>query len=97
MGFLPAMLVCAGLGVLCVGVAPRLSALVWVYLVYAFFVAFLGDVFDLPAWAENFSAFSLLPRYPAADIEPARIVALCAAAALLIAAGTAAYRRRDIA
>jgi ABC-2 type transport system permease protein len=97
MGFLPAMLVFVGLGVLLVGVAPRLSALIWAYLAYAFFVAFLGDVFALPAWAENISVFGLLPRYPAAEIEPARIAALCAASALLAAAGAVAYRRRDLA
>jgi ABC-2 type transport system permease protein len=97
MSFLPAMLVFVGLGVLLVGIAPRLSALIWAYLVYAFFVAFLGDVFALPAWAENISAFGLLPRYPAAEIEPVRIAALCAASALLAAAGAVAYRRRDLA
>jgi ABC-2 type transport system permease protein len=97
MNFLPAILVFIGLGILFVGIAPRLSVLIWVYLIYSFFVGFLGDVFDLPAWAENISVFGLLPRYPAAAIEPVRIVALCAAAAALAVAGIAAYRHRDLA
>jgi ABC-2 type transport system permease protein len=96
MSFLPGMLVFVGLGVLLVGAAPRLSPLVWVYLIYAFFVAFLGNVFDLPIWAEKLSVFSLLPRYPAENIEPLVIVALSAAALLLAAAGAATYRRRDV-
>jgi ABC-2 type transport system permease protein len=97
MAFLPGMLAFVGLGVLLVGLIPRLTALIWVYLIYAFFVAFLGDVFDLPTWAEKLSVFSLLPRYPAESIELAPIVALSAAALLLIAAGAVAYRRRDLA
>ncbi|MDR1358093.1 MAG: hypothetical protein LBJ48_01875 [Coriobacteriales bacterium] len=96
MNFLPAVCSFIRLAVLLIGAAPRLSALIWVYLVYAFFVAFLGDVFALPAWAENLSVFGLLPRYPAADIEPVRIVALCAGAALCAIAGAVAYRRRDL-
>jgi ABC-2 type transport system permease protein len=97
MSFLPAVLVFVGLSILFLGVVPRLSALVWVYLAYSFFVSFLGDVLGLPTWAENISVFSLLPRYPAADIEPARIAILCVASILLIAAGILAYRRRDLA
>jgi ABC-2 type transport system permease protein len=95
MGFLPAVLAVAGLGILIVGAAPRLSPLVWVYLVYAFFAAFLGGVFDLPAWAENISVFGLLPRYPMEAIEPLLTVALCGVSVLLVAAGAAAYRQRD--
>jgi ABC-2 type transport system permease protein len=96
MSFLPAMLVFLGLAILLLGAVPRLSALIWVCLAYAFFVSFLGDVFSLPAWAEYLSIFGLLPRYPAADIEPLRIAALCAAAALCTVAGAVAYRRRDL-
>jgi ABC-2 type transport system permease protein len=91
------MLVFVGLGILCVGVAPRFSALIWVYLVYAFFVAVLGDVLALPEWAQKFSVFGLLARYPAYAIEPACVVALVALALALVAAGAAAYRHRDIA
>jgi ABC-2 type transport system permease protein len=97
MNFLPAMLIFISLGIIFVGAAPRLSALIWVYLAYSFFVAFLGDVLDMPGWVESISVFSLLPRYPAEAVEPLRAVALCAASVLLAAAGTAAYRRRDIA
>jgi ABC-2 type transport system permease protein len=96
MGYLPAVLAVAGLGILIVGAVPRLSPLVWAYLVYAFFAAFLGGVFDLPAWAENISVFGLLPRYPAQDIEPLRTVACCVASLALVAAGAFAYRRRSI-
>jgi ABC-2 type transport system permease protein len=97
LSFLPAMLVFVGLGIFIVGVVPRLSALIWVYLIYAFFVGFLGDVFALPEWAEKLSVFGLLSRYPVDAIEPVRVVALCVLALALVAAGAAAYRRRDLA
>jgi ABC-2 type transport system permease protein len=96
LAFLPPMLVFAALGLLLTGAVPRLSPLVWVYLVYAFFVAFLGDVVDLPTWAEKLSVFSLLPRYPAESIEPGAIVVLCVAALVLVVAAAASYRQRDV-
>jgi ABC-2 type transport system permease protein len=96
MNFLPGMLVLVGLSVILLGAAPRLSALIWVYLTWSFFAAFLGGVLDLPLWAERISVFALLPRYPAEAIEPLRTAALCIAATLLTAAGAAAWRRRDL-
>jgi ABC-2 type transport system permease protein len=96
MNFLPAVLVFAGLGLFFVGAAPRLTALIWVYLAYSFFATYLGGLFDLPLWVENSSVFGLLPRYPVRDIEPVRIVALCALSIVLVAVGAFAYRQRDL-
>jgi ABC-2 type transport system permease protein len=96
LNFLPAVLIFAALGVFFVGVVPKASPVVWLYLVYSFLATYLGGMFDMPKWAEKLSIFGLLPRYPADEFEPLLAAAVIGAALVLALIGLVAYRRRDI-
>jgi ABC-2 type transport system permease protein len=96
LNYLPAATLFIGLAALLVGLLPRLGAIIWAYLVFSFFVAYLGNMLAMPEWLEKLSPFSLLPRYPAETAQPELLLALLALSLLLAAAGAVAYRRRDL-
>jgi ABC-2 type transport system permease protein len=92
----PAVVIFAGLCAFLVGVAPKLSPLVWVYLVFSFLMIYLGGLSDLPEWVKDLSPFGLLPSYPLEAFDPAVFIGLLGASVALAAVGLFAYRRRDI-
>jgi len=93
---LPAVWVIVGIVVLAFGAAPRLIAAGWVALALSLLLGQLGSTLNLPQWAMDLSPFTHTPKFPAADIDPTPLVWLTVVAAALIAAGLAAFRRRDI-
>ena len=55
-----------------------------------------GPLFDLDQWVMNLSPYAHVPRLPGGNFSTAALVWLVGLAAALIAAGLAAFRRRDI-
>lgn len=93
---LPAVLVVAALAAALVGLAPRLAGLAWVVLGYAVFSGSFGALLGLPDWALHLSPLRWTPALPGAAFDLAPIAGLTALAAVLVAAGLAGIRRRDI-
>jgi ABC-2 type transport system permease protein len=96
MNYVPAMLVCEGLAVLLVGLLPRFTSLVWLYLTYSFIATYLGELLKLPEFMKKLTPFGLTPKYPGEDFEPKYTILFLATAAALTAIGILAYRRRDL-
>ena len=92
----PSMLVFAGLAVLVVGLAPRVFPVVWLYLVYAFYVDYVGGMLDVPDYLVKLSPFGSTARYPIEAVKPLPLVLLLLVFVAMSAIGIAAYRRRDI-
>ena len=92
----PAAWVLIGIAVLAFGAAPRLIAAGWVALVAFLLLGQLGPLLELDQWAMDLSPYTHIPRFPAGDIDPLPLVWLVLIAAALVAAGLAAFRRRDI-
>ena len=93
---IPAMWIMVGLAVLLIGYLPERVSLTWLYLGYAFFVVYLGDMLQLPDWLNNLSPFGHIPKVPIEEINIAKILLLVAIAILLIIAGFVGYNKRDI-
>ena len=79
---------------------PRWAAAVSWTVVIVFIL--LGPLFgaatlQLPAWAQDLSPFTHIPKVPAADVTAVPVVALIALGLALAAAGLAAFRRRNLA
>lgn len=49
---------------LLIALVPRLSAWIWVYLGFAFFMSYIGNRLNLPAWLNNFNIFHHISRLP---------------------------------
>jgi ABC-2 type transport system permease protein len=94
--YLPALWLVIGVVVALVGLAPRAAGAAWVVLAHALVVGLLGDVLDLPEAVRALSPLHHVPALPGADVTAAPLLALGGLAAALVAAGLAAFRRRDV-
>ena len=95
---LPAVWVMAAVGAALFGLAPRLVVgATWAILAVVLAITVFGEPLRFAQWVLDLSPFAHLPRLPAADFVAAPLVWLLAAAAVLAAAGLAAFRRRDLA
>ena len=89
------MLVVAALVVVAVAVVPRWAAPVsWLLLAAAVLLSPLFQL-GLPQWLLDASPFAHQPA-PTVDVGGTAVIALLAVAAGLLAAGLAAFRRRDL-
>lgn len=91
---LPGIACVLGLAVLVYAVAPRLLAVVWAYVAYVAVVGMFGEL--LPDGSDALSPFTYLPGLPADEMSWPPVVAVTAVAVVLLAAGFAAFRRRDV-
>ncbi|MFJ5551310.1 ABC transporter permease [Streptomyces sp. NPDC093225] len=94
---LPAVWVLGGLAVLLYGAVPRAAAAAWAVAGISLALGWLGPALDLPQAAMDLSPFAHLPKLPGADLVWGPPLALTVLAAALVAAGLAAFRRRDLA
>jgi ABC-2 type transport system permease protein len=94
---LPAVWVMAAVGAALFGLAPRLVVgLTWAVLAVVLFVTMFGQALQFSHLLLDLSPFAHLPRLPAAVFTATPLVWLLVVAALLAAAGLAAFRRRDL-
>jgi ABC-2 type transport system permease protein len=94
---LPAVWVMAGIGAALFGLLPRLVVGgTWAVLAVVLFITTLGEPLRLAQWTLDMSPFAHLPRLPAAAFTATPLAWLVATTAVLIAAGLAGFRRRDL-
>ncbi len=92
----PAAWVAAGLAVVLFGVVPRGSALAWGLLVVFLLLGEFGELLTLPAWVIGLSPFDHLGSLPGGSASSGGLLGLLTVAALTVALGGAAFRRRDL-
>lgn len=93
---IPAVWLLIGIGVLVVGVNPHARLAPWMAIVATFALTILGPLFRLWDWILGISPLWHVPTVNAPDPSYRGLGVLAAIAAVLIAAGFAGYRRRDI-
>ena len=92
----PGVLTLLGIAALLFGVFPRAIGASWILVGYSLFVGLFGTIIDLPQWALDISPMEHTGRPPLDSISwPAGMIQLLAAAGLM-AAGLAGFRRRDL-
>jgi polyether ionophore transport system permease protein len=92
----PAAWVLAGVAVALFGLRPVLTGVAWAAVVVCFLIGELGPSLRLPRWAMDISPFTHVPRLPGGTLTGAPIGWLLGVAVVLVAAGLAGFRRRDI-
>ena len=92
----PAVWVLAGIAVVLFGLVPRWSAAAWGALVAFLVLTELGSVLNLSHWVTDLSPFSHVPKLPGGTFTATPLLWLALVAAVLIAAGLAGLRRRDL-
>ncbi|HET8642209.1 MAG TPA: ABC transporter permease [Pseudonocardiaceae bacterium] len=94
---LPAVWVLAGVAVAVFGLLPGASnALAWGAFAVCAFLTFVGQILDLDQRLLDLAPFTHVPRLPGSEFTATPLLWLAGAAAVLIAAGLAGFRRRDL-
>ncbi|HEX5542546.1 MAG TPA: ABC transporter permease [Micromonospora sp.] len=96
LAYAPALWLTAGLAVAVFGLLPRAIGLAWALLIWAVLMIYFGGLLDLPQWMLNLSPYMHIPRMPAEDFTAIPLAILMLLAAVLVAAGLAGFRRRDL-
>ncbi|NKY13023.1 ABC transporter permease [Streptomyces somaliensis DSM 40738] len=93
---LPAVWFLGALAVLLYGALPKAAAAAWGAAGLSLVIGWVGPALDLPQAVLDLSPFGHLPKLPGADMAWRPVLALSAGAALMVAAGLAGLRRRDL-
>ncbi|MDR1264163.1 MAG: hypothetical protein LBK42_00990 [Propionibacteriaceae bacterium] len=96
LAYLPAIWAMLGMAAGLIGLAPKLSGLVWLVFGYTFVVLYLGRTMGLPDWAARITPFGNIPQLPAQTLTVAPLIGLTLVAAALTAVGGWRFRQRDI-
>jgi len=94
--YLPALWTMIGLAVLLVGYFPSFTGIAWGYLIYSFFVVYMGELIGFPKWLSSISPFGLTPRIPVEDMNVIVVIVLTIVAIILSLIGFKGYRQRDL-
>ena len=93
---LPAVWVLGGIAAALFGLVPRLAQLTWALLGAFVLIGLLGPLMRLSQSVMDLSPFTHVPRIPGGELAVPPLAWLVAVAAALVAAGLAAFRRRDV-
>jgi ABC-2 type transport system permease protein len=93
---LPAIWLAAGVALALIGLAPGLRSLAWLLLVYWLLLTFFGPILKAPEWLLDTSPFHVVPHVFSAGTDWLSTWWTLAIAAILVVAGLAGYRRRDL-
>lgn len=78
------------------GLSARWAGVGWLALAFCVVVFFFGELLRLPRWLVDLSPFSHLALVPAESFALDPVLWQLAQAAVLVAAGFVALRRRDL-
>ncbi|WP_447038348.1 ABC transporter permease [Streptomyces sp. DSM 118878] len=93
---LPAIWALGGLAVLLVGAYPKAAVAAWAVVGSCLAIGWIGPALDLPGAVMDLSPFGHLPKLPGAAMDWPPLLLLTLIAAVLVAAGLAGLRRRDM-
>lgn len=96
LAYLPAVLFYGAVAALLFGLLPRFTSLAWLLLSWSALVLFLGDLLDLPDRARGVSPVWHTPLVPEAEWDAVPLAVMAALAAVFLAGGLIAFRRRDV-
>ncbi|MBE1495684.1 ABC-2 type transport system permease protein [Amycolatopsis lexingtonensis] len=94
---LPAVWVLTGIATAVFGLFGRALTAAWVALVAFLLLGEFGTLLKLDQWVLDLSPFTHSPKLPGAAVHATPLLWLAALGAVLVAAGVAGFRRRDIA
>lgn len=94
--YLPAVWVMIGLAVLLIGISPKVSNWIWLYLIYSFIVVYLGNLIQFPEWMSKLSPYGYIPQFPIEDIKWFTILILTGVSFVFMVFGFIGYKQRDM-
>lgn len=95
--YMPAILVVIGLVVVLLGIVPKFTGFIWIYVVYCFVVVYLGDLLEFPKWMNSLSVFEYIPKIPVDNVSFIEMIVITMIAIIITVIGFIGYNKRDIA
>lgn len=96
MVYLPAIWMLIGIAFLVIGLAPKYTNVVWIYLGFSFFAVYLGSLLKLSDWFVKLSPFGWIPQLPIDSINWWVLIIIILISTGLILLGYIFYNKRDI-
>lgn len=96
LAYLPAELVLAGVALAVYGMRPRLFGIAWAGYAAMTFIAFLGPGLNFSQWVLDLSPTTHVGNPPMGAVQTGALTVMSAVAAVLVAVGFAAFRRRGV-
>ncbi|SFA72776.1 ABC-2 type transport system permease protein [Amycolatopsis marina] len=93
---LPAVWLIVGVAAAIFGLLPKYTAAAWGIVLAVLLLGWLGPALQLPQVLLDLSPFTHVPKIPGSEFTAAPLAWLIAIAAVALAAGLTAFRRRDI-
>jgi len=94
--YVPAMWVMGGIVTLLVGLAPKLTGIIWGYFAFSFVAMMFGRMISQLAFLVNFTPLGFVPQLPMDEINAVTLVAMALVGVGLAAVGIVFYEKRDI-
>ncbi|WP_042220618.1 ABC transporter permease [Oceanobacillus manasiensis] len=94
--YLPAVLLIVGFGILIIGLLPRVTIAGWIYLMFSFFVVYLGGLLEFPEWLSGISPFGQIPELLVEKRNYLPVFIVTVLAGLCVVVGFVGYNKRDI-
>lgn len=93
--YVPALWFILALATFLLGVWPKGSSFVWMYIALTLTVVYLGGLIDFPEWLNQLSVFYFIPKVPIETINWTELEMLIGGTVLLTVLGFIGYNRRD--
>jgi len=96
MVWVPAIFFVLGLLGLLIAFAPRFTGVIWVYVGFAFFMSYIGNLIKFPAWVNNLDVFHHIPKLPTDAMNWTNFSIILGLALIFVIVGFIGYRKRDL-
>ncbi|WP_456276693.1 ABC transporter permease [Bacillus sp. AK128] len=96
LSYYPATFVMISLAVFLIGISPKVTSFIWLYVLYSFLVLYLGGLFQFPDWVGNISPYGHVPQTPIEDFSFLPLVLLCSVGIGLTVIGFICFNKREI-
>lgn len=94
--YYPAMLVMIGIAVFLIGFFPKLTSLIWIYILYSFIVIYIGGLMQFPDWVGQLSPFGHVAQPPLEEVTFMPLFLLSLVAVVLMVLGFIGFNKRDL-
>ncbi|MFC4323592.1 ABC transporter permease [Litchfieldia salsa] len=96
LSYYPAMVVMISLAVFLIGIFPKLTSFIWLYILYSFLVLYLGGLFQFSEWVGNISPYGHVPQTPIEDFSIMPLLLLSLVAIVFTVIGFIGFNKRNI-
>jgi ABC-2 type transport system permease protein len=94
--WIPAIIFSIGILACFIGFLPRLSVVIWGYVVFSFLISYFGPLMKFPKIVRKLAIFLYIPQLPVDSMNWESIIVISLFSIGLVLLGFLGYQRRDL-